>query len=264
MMPDDDTIDPIVTTDGEPVGHITLEQVQPEEPWERQPEETNASWKAFQLFRDMGLERSINAIAKTSNGGKSFDTNKKKGVKGSISSNYSKYHKWAKKYNWEVRALAYDKMLDKKRIDQAIKDAQKMTERHIGLGVMLQARGAKRVKEMSEEEVVRMTLPNAIKMINEGVEIERLSRGLPTSNVNQQVSGKIEHKSDDRVLDEVRNTRDMLAGKIDELERRKASTRQLIQNHRNNPEDEEKASSVETIRKELLPHLGTIEDVRVN
>lgn len=253
----DSELDPIETLDGEPVGGVSREMVQPKEPWERQPEETPSAWKAFQVYRDIGVERSIAAAARVLKGSETKKTTNQ--------TQYNKYHKWSKKYNWELRALAYDKMIDRQKVDQAIADAKKMTERHIGIAVMMQAKGVKRIREMTEDQIARMKLPEAIKMIDQGVEIERLARGLSTTNVRSEVSGKVQHEADERVLDAVNNAREVLAGKLDEIERKKAQATHLMKGPLPTRSDaEEKNGSAEVIRKELLPHLQKLDDLRAN
>lgn len=68
-------------------------------PWEQQPEETHKSWMAFCTYRDLGFYRSY----------------EKARIKLGKNQYYLKWlQQWSARFDWVVRARAYDVYLEKK------------------------------------------------------------------------------------------------------------------------------------------------------
>ena len=65
-------------------------------PWEQQPSESGQAYKAFCVYRDLGLERQIKLAYRTAT--KRPDSDQVSG----------RWSQWAKRYEWEQRARAYD------------------------------------------------------------------------------------------------------------------------------------------------------------
>jgi hypothetical protein len=232
--------------DAPPVGAITISDVLPVEPWERQPEETGPAFAAFQVYRDLGPERTI---ANTRRAMKSDAETKAGGM--TLGAANGKLQKWAYKYNWEVRALAYDKMIDKKRVDENVEAALEMTRRHIQVSMMIQEKGVKRLEKMKDAEIAKMKPLEAAKLIDQGVDMERLARGQPTSQSKQVHTGKVEHATDKKELGEFKKE---LLGKLEDLERKRTGTEQIIRDHKTPAEEaDENNGTKHVIRPELLP-----------
>lgn len=69
--------------------NISIESTRPE-PWERQLGESAAAYAAFAVFRDGGAARGLKATAQA------------------VGKSYSLIRRWAKRDEWEKRALAWD------------------------------------------------------------------------------------------------------------------------------------------------------------
>lgn len=77
-------------------------------PWERQDAESTKAWLAFQTFRDLGEERTMDKAGRAL-GCKSM----------------SNLYKWATDYHWQARAASWDRHVDIMRQKLALKDAEK-------------------------------------------------------------------------------------------------------------------------------------------
>lgn len=67
-------------------------------PWERRPDETDKSWRAFCVYRDMGAERSLRKTADRIYG---------------EGASLGWMDKWSSGYGWVARCAAYDAHLDR-------------------------------------------------------------------------------------------------------------------------------------------------------
>src|SRR5258707_856195 len=65
-------------------------------PWEQQPTESGQAYKAFCVYRDLGLERQIKLAYRTAT---------KRPASEQVS---GRWNQWAKRYEWDQRARAYD------------------------------------------------------------------------------------------------------------------------------------------------------------
>lgn len=123
---------------------------------QRQEFESVIAYKAFRLYLE-SQTRNIETLA------------------AEISKNKSVLLNWAKKYDWESRAAMYDFMQSQANKQNALHEQKKMSELQINLGRMLQAQGAKALKELDlSDEPVHVIL----KAIELGVYIERTARNI--------------------------------------------------------------------------------------
>lgn len=73
-------------------------------PWQQQPKETDAAFKAFAIYLDMGNDRSLSGVAFVLYGNEE---------------NVVALKKWSQKYDWHQRAMAFDRMQGETRAQQA-------------------------------------------------------------------------------------------------------------------------------------------------
>lgn len=82
------------------------------QPWHRQPHETTKAFAAFVVYRDLGVERSIDKAYASKRATQQQPNSK------STSHRESRYWaEWSTKYNWVERATAYDDYLMQKLAD---------------------------------------------------------------------------------------------------------------------------------------------------
>lgn len=126
--------------------------------WTRQSRETDISWEAFQLFRDMGTQRTFLSVATE------------------VGRKEKRIYEWAKKYDWRLRAAAWDMHLD--RLVIRAKEANvvaEMNTRHAAQGVALQRVAGRRLQQFEDRpDLLEAISPGDVaKLAKVGVEIER-------------------------------------------------------------------------------------------
>ena len=89
-------------------------------PWERQNGEGEKAFAAFVIYRDMGRERTVTAVAKQ------------------LSKSRQLVERWKERWNWQERVRAYDNELEKEAKAAAVKATREMAERHIRIAMQLQ------------------------------------------------------------------------------------------------------------------------------
>jgi hypothetical protein len=128
--------------------------------YDRQVGESDKAFEAFTVYRDMGANRSHDAVAQK------------------LSKSSTIISRWASQHGWRERVSAYDDYMDaqarKKFEADAIKRKVDMLKRHALTGKILQQKG---VDYLSSKGVDRSS--DAVAAIKAGVTIERQSEGLP-------------------------------------------------------------------------------------
>jgi hypothetical protein len=148
--------------------------------WERQPRESPRAFEAFALYRDLGPERTM------------ANTGRK------IGRGYKAMAKYADRWSWNKRALAWDRMRDQAKSEAAIAEAKAVGERHARIAGQHIAALLTPVSELarrlnariidlskiSDSDVIKMVQRNG-PVIRQLAELERLSVGLPTTTASQ-------------------------------------------------------------------------------
>lgn len=129
--------------------------------WDRLDEESTKAYEAFSVYRDLGTNRSLDAVAQK------------------LKKSATIMGRWSSTYDWVNRAIAYDEYIDAQariKLDRdAIKRKADMLKRHAGIGKALQSFGLQHVQTTKQPAKAA----DAISAIKAGVEIERKSEGLP-------------------------------------------------------------------------------------
>ncbi|GAB1371188.1 hypothetical protein MASR1M45_12500 [Candidatus Kapaibacterium sp.] len=178
--------------------HQKKDLIPPE--WERQEEETLQSWEAFKLFRDMGITRTMSAVARQ------LSTPDKYRGK------YQVVQNWSYKWRWTERIIAYQKYLDAIYLEETKKNVKEMATRHaeyakntmqsVYVPVMEFIRKYSKIenlkknpllsdsdlKAISESDIEKMTLSQLMNLVYKSAplmsvlaDMERKSRGEPTN-----------------------------------------------------------------------------------
>lgn len=140
------------------------------EAWNRRSDETDAAWKAFCVYRDMGDERSITRALEAS---------------GKKAGNKRRWETWSSQYNWVERARTWDASI----IEKVRKDREKeliaMRKRHIEAGQAMQSVAARSMLKAVRDKT-EIPLEDVPRWMMTGVRIERLAAGESTENVRQE------------------------------------------------------------------------------
>lgn len=135
------------------------------EPWERQEDESDEAFEAFCTYRDMGIERSLRAVAEK--------LNKSSQLMG----------RWSAKYSWVDRAKAWQDEQDRiLRIEQ-IKDIKKMRQRHADLAVEMLAKALEGIQHLTAEELNAVSISRLVEVASR---LEQKSRGDTTDAVEMR------------------------------------------------------------------------------
>ncbi len=132
--------------------------------WERLPGESIKAYRCFCIYRDLGVDRSINKVQKAL---------RDEGKKYSL----TLLLRWSKRFNWVSRAEAYDEYLERLRRLERERLIKEMVERHTKLAIGFQQRVAERLMMLDPNELGPSDL---IKWFEIAAKIERLSVGEPT------------------------------------------------------------------------------------
>ena len=128
---------------------------QTEQPWERQPGESEQAFEAFKIYRDLGVRRSNAEACKQ------------------LSKSRQLISRWKSKYEWDDRVRAYDNDLEKQQHAEAVKNLKDMTGRHIKIAMSLQRKALEALDKLKVEDMTPKDIKEYIKM---ATELERLNR----------------------------------------------------------------------------------------
>lgn len=139
--------------------------------WEKQGYETSKQFEAFQLYRDMGFERSLRAVAK------------------SLNKSLTLIARWSGANNWVDRVAAWDAEQDRLNRIQQQKEIAKMRKKHADLA---RSMINKAILALNSLDVTTMTPSDIARFAAEASKIERISRGDVGEVVEERDGGKTE------------------------------------------------------------------------
>ncbi len=145
------------------------------QPWEWKDKETPKAYAAFEIYRDLGpQQRSLVRVAQT--------TNKHK----------ANLAKWSTRYEWVERVRAWDEHQAQLKIGVHEKAIEDMLEREIDQGLLLQSISMKALQALDGSEDLVMRPPVVLlRYLKQGMEFERLGRGVPTEHIVQEQRGGV-------------------------------------------------------------------------
>lgn len=124
-------------------------------PWEQQPGESAKAFEAFNAYLDMGADRSIRGVAQQ------------------LGKSSTLMARWSSTHGWVERVAAYEADLQRAAHAKAVKDAQKMAERHISIALKLQTKALEALAKLEPEE---LDPKNLIAFVREATKLERENR----------------------------------------------------------------------------------------
>jgi len=161
-------------------------------PWDRQHNETSKAYQAFVVFREMGLERGCEKVAKE------------------LRKSGTLIWRWSNKYNWKQRITEYDSHVSSELDKQYITKAKEVNKEHlelleksrkslaiviVTLNKKLENGGFKELESWSLEKLfdyLKVCLPR----MEQVIKLERLLRGLP--NEPLEITEKYEESIEKR------------------------------------------------------------------
>lgn len=139
------------------------------EAWERCPGESTKAYKYFCIYRDLGPERTVEAVRKKSKKHPSYRY---------------QLEDWCSRYQWVKRCAEYDDYLEKMLRLKNEEKIKRMHRRHIRQAILFQKKLVERLKHLDPGD---LTPSDIAKWFDIAVKIERLSMGESTEN--QELSG---------------------------------------------------------------------------
>ena len=127
-------------------------------PWERQEDETDKAFQAFEEYRKMGLARSYVKVAEKL--GKSLNL----------------IERWARQDNWKMRTLSWDRHEARITNERILLGTAAMRERMTVLAMQIQSRAQGRILRMTEAEINAMRPEAAVTIMRAAADIERRAR----------------------------------------------------------------------------------------
>jgi len=148
---------------------IRVTQLEPPDPWERQPTESRAASAAFATYRDQQGRRSLRRVAH------------------SVGKTPSVIANWSVQHRWVARCDLWDAELDRVR-REATKATVEMAARHATMASSLLSKVGWRLVDLKGEN---LSIDQLLRALELGVRIEREARGLrsadaPTVAIAQQ------------------------------------------------------------------------------
>jgi hypothetical protein len=128
------------------------------EAYERAPDEGNAAWEAFALYRDLGPGRSLSIVGRQ------------------LGKSTTLLSRWSARHNWVQRAAEFDRHLDRAKVSANVEALTEMHKRHAQLAVTVQGRVVDWLTRLVNDGRV---LPDrvAARMFVEAPRLERAARG---------------------------------------------------------------------------------------
>lgn len=161
-------------------------------PWNQLENESSRAFFVFSAYRDQGLKRSCNSLAKQ------------------LKMNRSAVMELSKRYNWQERVKAWDANLDQITQNDQVEAIRAMKKRQISLALKAQRFAEKALEKLIEHIEAKdadLFRPQDLsKLLDSGCRLERLNRDLPEQNLELMQQQNFEKLS----LEEQENLRNLL------------------------------------------------------
>lgn len=126
------------------------------QPWEMQPTDTVKSFEAFQVYRDMGKNRSIPKVAVE------------------LSKSQAIIKRWSAKHNWVERVAAWEEEQDRLIRIELTKDIGAMRKRHADIASAMLIKAARALNRIPDDEIKATDIT---RMVDVATKLERISKG---------------------------------------------------------------------------------------
>jgi len=135
-------------------------------PWDQQLDEPAKAFAAFRVYRDMGLERSIGDTSMIVFPPR--EGARKNKIVGQIA-------KWASEFRWVERAKAYDRELDRRALDEQVREIVRMNRRHADIARLAMEKGLAKLRNVNPDE---LSAGDVVRLLGEAIKWERLAMGV--------------------------------------------------------------------------------------
>ena len=139
------------------------------EPWERLTGESAKAYASFVLYRDMGPERSLRKLAREDE----------------CRAKVGQLERWSSKWRWVERCQKYEDHLEHQDRLQQEKERREMHKRHAKMGMLAQTLALRKLEKALnriEQDEDGISAPDAARILDVGVKVERQARGESTES----------------------------------------------------------------------------------
>ena len=128
-------------------------------PWNMRPDETSKAYQAFEVYRDLGAERSLEKAHRQLTTGSPLDVLKQ----------------WSSKHDWQARVRAFDEYVASRAADKAVESAATVRARQAQHARAIQFRAMQKFATVTPEG---MSVGEATRAWQVGAEVERKALGI--------------------------------------------------------------------------------------
>ena len=148
--------------------------------WDRLPGESPKAYQAFCGYRDLGPGRCLDQASRNYHQRRRAEADAQAGRQPRASGTI---RRWAERWNWNVRAMAWDQELEQVKRKKQVEEVEEMAQRHAREALMLQNKAVERLRQLRPEELKPR---EALDYVVEAAKLERLSRGEPTERLAEE------------------------------------------------------------------------------
>lgn len=127
-------------------------------PWNMRPDESAKAYQAFEVYRDMGADRTLERLGR--HYGKTTGA----------------MELWSARYDWQARVRAFDEAAAAKASERALEDAAAVRSRQAQHAKAIQLRAMQKIAAMDPGD---MSMSEATRAWQVGAEAERKALGIP-------------------------------------------------------------------------------------
>lgn len=157
------------------------------DPWERMKDESEPAYEAFVIYRNLGFKRTQVKVIEE------------------LKKSPTLINRWAQQFDWQTRALEYDRELDRQWMQEQHEQRRKIPQQHAAIANSILLKVAKRLQTMTDNQIAAMTPVQLGKLFATAVKVQRESYGLGPV-IDLQHSGEVNQHLDldfaQKVLDD--------------------------------------------------------------
>ncbi len=136
-------------------------------PYEKLEAESPQAFEAFTRYRDMGVDRTIAAVAK------------------GLGKSAALCERWSQAHKWRIRCSAYDRDKDRQKLKAELKAIESMRFEQVQTALGLQSLGRRELNKLIKksqaagDKKATLNVDQVIRLVEVGSKIERINRGEP-------------------------------------------------------------------------------------
>jgi hypothetical protein len=134
-------------------------------PWERQSDEGEEAFEAFDIFTKMGSTRSCVRVANQ------------------LQKSESLIYRWSSRYLWPQRARAWDNYENRETNEALALGKAEMRKRFVTISKNIQVRVQQRIELMQQADIAKLKPSELVGMFRAAAQIEAIARDIPTSEL---------------------------------------------------------------------------------